>query len=110
MSSYIPLYILLFKTTEDNINVETMLVNKIKELKTENEELKTKLASFNKTYGNDTDDEKLSLKKPLSDDEGDNEVNNEGNNEDKNEGNNEDKKNTNKLSDFFSEELNIKNL
>ena len=31
MSSYIPLYILLFKTTENNISVETMLVNKIRE-------------------------------------------------------------------------------
>jgi hypothetical protein len=82
MSSYIPLYILLFKTTEDNISEERKLFNKIKELKKENEELKAKLAQFNTENKYDTDDEKLSIQKPLSDDEGDNEGDDEGDAED----------------------------
>ena len=95
MSCYIPLYILLFKTTEDSINVETKLINKIQELQIENGELKAKLASLDK----ETDDEKLSIKKPL-DDEGEYE---EGNKE----GNEEDNNKTNNLIESFSEELNF---
>ena len=81
MSSYIPLYILLFKTTEDNISEERKLFNKIKELKKENEELKAKLAQFNMEIKHDTDDEKLSIQKPLSDNEGDDEDTDEGDDE-----------------------------
>jgi len=65
MSCYIPLYILLFKHNEESMSVEAMLVNKIRELQIENAELREKLAPF--------EDEKLSLKLPLSDDVGDSE-------------------------------------
>ncbi len=92
MSCYIPLYILLFKTTEDSINVETRLINKIQELQIENGELKAKLASLDK----ETDDEKLSIKKPLDCDEGDYEGDYEG-----------DDNKTNNLTESFSEDLNF---
>ena len=75
MSCYIPLYILLFKNNQESMSVETMLVNKIRDLQIENEELKAKLAPF--------EDEKLSLQRPLSDDEGDGEGDSEGDDEDK---------------------------
>ena len=67
MSCYIPLYILLFKHNEESMSVEAMLVNKIRELQIENEELRAKLAPFDKIF----EDEKLSLKLPLVDDVGD---------------------------------------
>jgi hypothetical protein len=91
MSSYIPLYILLFKTTEDNISEERKLFNKIRELEIENKDLRAKLVPI--------DDEKLSIRKPLDnegDDEGDNEGDDEGDN-----------KKTNNLTETFSEELNF---
>jgi hypothetical protein len=88
MSCYVPLYVLLFKSKEESINVETILINKIHELQIENVELRAKLASFDK----ETDDEKLSIKKPLGDDEGDDEG---------------DEKKTNNLTESFSEDLNF---
>jgi hypothetical protein len=45
------------------MSVESMLVNKIRELQIENEELRAKLAPF--------EDEKLSLQRPLDNYEGD---------------------------------------
>jgi FtsZ-binding cell division protein ZapB len=83
---------LLFKTTEDSINVETRLINKIQELQIENSELKAKLASLDK----ETDDEKLSIKKPLDCDEGDYKGDHEGNDYRKN-----------NLTESFSEDLNF---
>jgi hypothetical protein len=43
MSSYIPLYIMLYNCLEDNNSIEDKLINKIKELQKENVELKEKL-------------------------------------------------------------------
>ena len=82
MSCYIPLYILLFKHNEESMSVEAMLVNKIRELEIENEELRAKLAPFDKIF----EDEKLSLKLPLGDDVGDDVGDSEGDSEGDNEG------------------------
>jgi hypothetical protein len=73
MSCYIPLYILLFKHNEESMSVESMLVNKIRELEIENEELRAKLAPF--------EDEKLTIKLPLGDDVGDDVGDSEGDSE-----------------------------
>jgi hypothetical protein len=43
MSSYIPLYIMLYNCLEDNNSIEDKLINKIKELQKENAELNNKL-------------------------------------------------------------------
>ena len=90
----------LFKSKEESINVETMLVNKIHELQIENDELRAKLAPFYKKYENDTDDEKLSIKHPIYDYEDEKE-------EDEEEEEDDDEKRTNNLTDSFSEELNF---
>jgi hypothetical protein len=47
ISSYIPLYIILYNCLEDNNCVEDKLINKIKELQKENKELKEKLDKLN---------------------------------------------------------------
>ena len=105
MSSYIPLYILLFKTTENNISVETMLVNKIRELEIENKDLRAKLVPL--------DDEKLSIKKPKDEGEYEGEDEDEGDDEGDDEGEDEgedEEEKTNNLTDSLSEELNFRKL
>ena len=85
MSCYIPLYILLFKNNQESMSVEEMLVNKIRELQIENEELRAKLAPFDKV----SEDEKLSVQLPLGDDVGDSEGDSEGDDEGDSEGDSE---------------------
>jgi hypothetical protein len=80
MTSYVPLFIIVFKTMDENmeesIRIEKNMFKRIQELETENNELKAKLEPLYK----EIDDEKLSIKKPLEDDEGD-ELDNEGDDE-----------------------------
>jgi hypothetical protein len=43
MSTYIPLYVLIYKNTQENDNIEMMMVTKIQELQIENTELRKQL-------------------------------------------------------------------
>ncbi len=52
MSSYIPLHVILYNCLEDNNCVEDKLINKIKELQKENDELKGQLEKINSCTNN----------------------------------------------------------
>ena len=94
VTSYVPLFIIVFKNMEENmetsIRIEKNMFKRIQELEAENAELKAKLAPLDK----EIDDEKLSIEKPLDCDE-----------EDDDEGDKE--KKTNNLTELLSEELNF---
>jgi hypothetical protein len=109
VTSYVPIFIILFKNMEENmetsIRIEKNMFKRIQELEAENAELKAKLAPLDK----EIDDEKLSIQKPLGDDEEDDEEEDESEYEGDDEGDDEgDKeKRTNNLTESLSEELNF---
>lgn len=114
-TSYVPIFIILFKhmdeSMETSIRIEKNMFKMIQELETENAELRANLTPLDK----EIDDEKLSIKKPLDCDEGDDEEDDdEGDDEedddeeDDDEGDDEeDEKKTNNLTESLSEELNF---
>jgi hypothetical protein len=78
MTSYVPLFIIVFKTMDENleesIRIEKNMFKRIQELEIENNELKAKLEPLYK----EIDDEKLSIKKPLDCNKGDDVEDDEG--------------------------------